>query len=155
MLSHAQQSPGARNHPAGMLRSHVAFAIGARPGFSILYRSREQRPRLTFSQIPLDIIARACFEAIHSSRSLLEQAFMVFDHALVFQIPFEIVSLRIVHFELCFARVHRPCQVPYANLGYMLFVFFAIATTSVRNSIAFICFSFRRAFLFCRVHRLT
>ena len=112
----------ARNHCSAVLRSHWPFEIAARAcrGRSHLALEITARARLfvfgnTRKRRP-SVSARSWGS---NKRRWIRQHFRV-SCRIAFEIPFEIALLRTLHcFELCFARLHRHRQVPYANLVYI------------------------------------
>ena len=103
LLGRAPQPPAARNRCSGVPRSLLAFEITARARFFVFGNTRKRRPSVS---------ARSRGS---SKRRWIRQHFRVSCG-----IPFEIALLRTLHcFELCFARLHRHRQVPYANLVYI------------------------------------
>ena len=148
LLGRAPQPPAARNRCSGVPRSLLAFEITARARFFVFDKTRNHCSAALRSHRPLEIAARACRGASWRSKSPLEHAFSCsatpanaapalalraaarasvvgFDDAFAFpaeslSTPFGIALLRTLHcFELCFARLHRHRQVPYANLVYI------------------------------------
>ena len=107
LLGRAPQPPAARNRCSGVPRSLLAFEITARARFFVFGNTRKRRPSVS---------ARSRGS---SKRRWIRQRFRV-SCGIPFEIPFEIALLRTLHcFELCFARLHRHRQVPYANLVYI------------------------------------
>ena len=101
------KSLAARNRCSGVPRSHLALEITARARFFVFGNTRKRRPSVS---------ARSRGS---SKRRWIRQHFRV-SCGIPFEIPFEIALLRTLHcFELCFARLHRHRQVPYANLVYI------------------------------------
>ena len=107
LLGRAPQPPAARNRCSGVPRSLLAFEITARARFFVFGNTRKRRPSVS---------ARSRGS---SKRRWIRQRFRV-SCGIPFEIPFGIALLRTLHcFELCFARLHRHRQVPYANLVYI------------------------------------
>ena len=107
LLGRAPQPLAARNRCSGVPRSHLALEITARARFFVFGNTRERRPIVS---------ARSRGS---NKRRWIRQHFRV-SCGIPFEIPFEIALLRTLHcFELCFARLHRHRQVPYANLVYI------------------------------------
>ena len=104
LLGRAPQPPAARNRCSGVPRSLLAFEITARARFFVFGNTRKRRPSVS---------ARSRGS---SKRRWIRQRFRV-SCGIPFEIPFGIALLRTLHcFELCFVRLHRHRQVPYANL---------------------------------------
>ena len=131
LLGRAPQPLGVRNHCSGLPQGHLALEISARARFFVFGVFRKRRSSVVFSHIPLELTTRAYSAAIGQSKSLFGRASKelsarnrgsskrrrIRQHLRVScEIPFEIALLRTLHcFELCFARLHRHCQVPYAK----------------------------------------
>ena len=112
LLGRAPQPLAARNRCSGVPRSHLALEITARARFFVFGNTRKRRPSVS---------ARSRGS---SKRRWIRQHFRV-SSGIPFEIPFEIALLRTLHcFELCFARLHRHRQVPYANLVYIYIYIF-------------------------------
>ena len=106
LLGRAPQPLAARNRCSGVPRSHLALEITARARVFVFGNTRKRRPSVS---------ARSRGS---NKRRWIRQHFRV-SCGIPFEIPFEIALLRTLHcFELCFARLHRHRQVPYANLVY-------------------------------------
>ena len=106
LLGRAPQPLAARNRCSGVPRSHLALEITTRRRLFVFGNIRKRRPSVN---------ARSRGS---SKRRWIRQHFRV-SCGIPFEIPFEIALLRTLHcFELCFARLHRHRQVPYANLVY-------------------------------------
>ena len=104
LLGRAPQPPAARNRCSGVPRNLLAFEITARARFFVFGNTRKRRPSVS---------ARSRGS---SKRRWIRQRFRV-SCGIPFEIPFGIALLRTLHcFELCLVRLHRHCQVPYANL---------------------------------------
>ena len=107
LLGRALQPLAARNRCSGVPRSHLALEITARARFFVFGNTRKRRPSVS---------ARSRGS---NKRRWIRQHFRV-SCGIPFEIPFGIALLRTLHcFELCFARLHRHRQVPYANLIYI------------------------------------
>ena len=110
LLGRAPQPPAARNRCSGVPRSLLAFEITARARFFVFGNTRKRRPSVS---------ARSRGS---SKRRWIRQRFRV-SCGIPFEIPFGIALLRTLHcFELCFARLHRHRQVPYANLYIYIYI---------------------------------
>ena len=115
LLGRAPQPLAARNRCSGVPRSHLALEITARARFFVFGNTRKRRPSVS---------ARSRGS---SKRRWIRQRFRV-SCGIPFEIPFEIALLRTLHcFELCFARLHRHRQVPYANLVYIYIYSFVLS----------------------------
>ena len=107
LRGHAPQPLAARNRWSGVPRSHLALEITARTRLFVFGNTRKRRPSVS---------ARSRGS---SKRRWIRQHFRV-SCGIPSEIPFEIALLRTLHcFELCFARLHKHRQVPYANLVYI------------------------------------
>ena len=116
LLGRAPQPPAARNRCSGVPRSLLAFEITARARFFVFGNTRKRRPSVS---------ARSRGS---SKRRWIRQRFRV-SCGIPFEIPFGIALLRTLHcFELCFARLHRHRQVPYANLVYIYIYIYSLAS---------------------------
>ena len=97
----------------------MAFEITARARFFVFGNTRKRRPSVS---------ARSRGS---SKRRWIRQRFRVCC-GIPFEIPFGIALLRTLHcFELCFARLHRHRQVPYANLVY-IYLYILYCNSSAR-----------------------
>ena len=106
----------ARNHCSAVLRSHWPLEIAARACREATWRSKSllEHAFSCSATVANDAPALALRGRSSSKRRWIRQHFRV--HC---GFPFEIALLRTLHcFELCFARLHRHRQVPYANLVY-------------------------------------
>ena len=107
LLGRAPQPLGVRKHWSGVPRGHLALEISARACFFGPGNTRKRR---------FSVSARSRGS---SKRRWIRRRFRV-SCGIPFEIPFKIALLRTLHcFEMCFARLHRHRQVPYANLVYM------------------------------------
>ena len=124
LLGRAPQPLAARNRCSGVPRSHLALEITARARLFVFGNTRKRRPGVS---------ARS---RDSSNRRWIRQHFRV-SCGIPFGIPFEIALLRTLHcFELCFARLHRHRQVPYANL-VCICIHTGIATRATSTIVSF------------------
>ena len=123
LLGRAPQPPAARNRCSSVPRSLLAFEITARARFFVFSNTRKRRPSVS---------ARSRGS---SKRRWIRQRFRV-SCGIPFEIPFGIALLRTLHcFELCFARLHRHRQVPYANLFIYIYIYIYSYLVIRRNAI--------------------
>ena len=114
LLGRAPQPLAARNRCSGAPRSYLALEITVRARVFVFGNIRNRRPSVS---------ARSRGS---SKRRWIRQHLRV-PCGIPFEILFEISMLRTLHcFELCFARLHRHRQVPYANLVYIYYIYIYI-----------------------------
>ncbi len=107
LLGRAPQPLAARNRCSGVPRSHLALEITARARLFVFGNTRKRRPSVS---------ARSRGS---SKRRWIRQRFRV-SCGIPSKIPFGIALLWTLHcLEMCFARLHRHRQMPYANLVFI------------------------------------